>query len=58
MSEHDLIFLAFSAPVIALCLGFIIGGRQSDAYWASHGDDGGSVHHKGQFYRVTREGRR
>lgn len=51
----DLMLAAVCAPILALGLGFIIGGRMSDGYWADHGEYGGLVHHKGKFYRVTKE---
>ena len=51
----DLTVLAFAVPVITLCLGFIIGGRMEASYWAEHGENGGSVHHRGKFYRIFGE---
>lgn len=53
--SNDLLVWVWAAFPLGLCFGFIIGGRQSDEYWADHGEHGGSVHHRGRFYRVTKE---
>jgi hypothetical protein len=42
--------------LFAWAFGFWQGGRNSDWYWADHGEHGGSVHHKGKFYYVKPEG--
>ena len=46
-------FLA--AVVLAFCIGHWVAGRMEAAYWAAHGEDGGSVFHRGKFYLVNLE---
>lgn len=40
---------------IAWAIGFGMGARNADGYWANH-VNGGSVYHKGKFYVVKPEG--
>ena len=48
--------LAVIAFVIsAFNLGFWLAGRMEASYGAAHASDGGSVYHRGKFYRVTFE---
>jgi len=53
---RDLITWIWLAFPLGLGLGYVIGGRHADGYWADHGEHGGSVHHRGKFYKVTPEG--
>jgi hypothetical protein len=40
----------------AFLFGYNFADRAADWYWAHHGDHGGSVHYRGRFYKVLREG--
>ena len=39
---------------VAFGFGYGVGSRSSDNYWASHWD-GGSIYHRGRFFKVTLE---
>lgn len=51
-----MIFIAIVASVVMACLGFVLGASVTDAYWVDHGENGGTVYHKGKFYTVKRAG--
>jgi hypothetical protein len=40
--------------VVLIAVGYYLGIRQADGYWAMH-DGNGAVHHKGRFYLVGDE---